>query len=119
MPPRPVRPTPEEFGLSEHDLRRKTVRDILLAEELASVLMVAIVILSIWYWQWWGIAVACAALGVLYLLRRVIEKTVKGRVDMAREAYGARMDVYEAERLAHDNAVWELEERKGQDSLNR
>ncbi len=107
----PVRPKPEEFGLTEHDLGRRTGRDMLLSDELASVLMVVITILSIWYWQWWGIAVACISLGALWLVRRVISVTVRGRVDTARDAYLARMETYEAERRAHDDAMWEREQR--------
>ena len=112
----PVRPKPEEFGLTEHELGRRTARDILLSDELASVLMVVITILSIWYWQWWGIAVACVALGALWLVRRVISVTVRGRIDTAREAYLARMETYEAERRAHDEAMWEHEQRCKQTS---
>ena len=112
-PDPPVRPRPEEFGLTERDLARKTVRDILLSDELASVLMVAATILSIWYWHWWGIAAACAALAVLWLVRRILSVTVRGRIDAAREAYLARMEAYEDERRAHDDAEWEREQRSG------
>lgn len=111
-PAAPVRPAPEDFGLDPEDMGRKTARDILLSEELASVVMLAVTALAIWRFSWWGIAIACAALGLLYLARRIAEPRLKGRIDRARKAFDAAMETYEAERRAHDEAMYALERRR-------
>ena len=105
----PVPPRPEDFGLSEADMKRPTLRDLLLAEGLASVIMVLVTVLAIWRFWLWGIAIACAALGVLYLVRRMVSVLVMGRVDRARAAYRAAEDVHTKARRVHDEAMdaWE------------
>jgi hypothetical protein len=112
QPPRPpVPPRPEEFGLTEAELKRPTLRDLLLAEGLASVIMVLVTVFAIWKYWLWGIAIACASLGILYLVRRVIDVLVMGRVDRARAEFKSAEDIYTKARRDHDDAmdVWEAE----------
>lgn len=108
-PSAPRMPELADHGLVELDLKRVTSRDILLSEELTTVIVVVGTAVAIWCFGWWGIAVACAGLALLYGLRRVVELTVKGRLDMARAAYDAEMESYNVSRRAHDAAMdkWE------------
>ena len=68
-------PKVQDYGLTEEDLKKVTARDILLSEGLASVVMVVGTALSIWAYSWWGIALACIVLGVLYGTRRAVSYT--------------------------------------------
>ena len=104
----PTVPNPQDFGLSDAELKRPTLRDLLLAEGLASVIMVLVTVFAIWKYWLWGIAIACAALGVLYLIRRVVDGLVMGRVDRARAEFKAAEDAYTKARRDHDDAmeVW-------------
>lgn len=108
----PVPPRPEDFGLTEADLKRLTLRDMLLAEGLASVIMVLVTVLAIWKFWLWGIAIACAALGVLYLIRRVINVVVMSRVDRARAEFKVADEAYTKARRAHDDAMDDWEARQ-------
>tara|TARA_B100001123_G_C15070175_1_gene931282 strand:- start:313 stop:645 length:333 start_codon:yes stop_codon:yes gene_type:complete len=100
-----------DHGLVETDLKRATLRDVLLSEELTTVIVVVGTAVAIWYFSWWGIAVACAGLAVLYGLRRVVELIVKGPLDRARAAYDAEMELYNVARRAHDIAMDEWESK--------
>ena len=73
----PVMPRVQDYGLKEEDLKKVTIRDILLSEGLASLMMVVGTALSIWAYNWWGIALACVGLGVLYAVRRVLNVVLK------------------------------------------
>ncbi len=108
-PQAPIPPRPEDFGLTEADLKRWTLRDMLLAEGLASVIMVLVTVLAIWKYWLWGILIACAALGVLYLIRRVVNVVVMGRIDRARADFREAEEVHTKARREHDNAMdaWE------------
>jgi hypothetical protein len=108
----PVAPRPEEFGLTESDLKRLTLRDALLAEGLASVIMVLASVLAIWKYWLWGIPIACATLGVLYLLRRIIAVVVNGRIDKARAEYKIADEAHTKARRDHDEAMdaWEAKQ---------
>lgn len=108
-PDPPVAPLPGDFGLTDADMRRHTVRDLLLAEGLASVTMVLVTVLAIWKYWLWGIAIACAALGVLYLIRRAVDVLVVGRIDRARGEFNAADEAYTKARRVHDEAMdaWE------------
>jgi hypothetical protein len=114
-PEAPAAPRPGDFGLSETELKRSTLRDILLAEGLASVIMVLVTVLAIWKYWLWGIAVACAALGVLYVVRRAIDALVMGRVDRARAAFKEAEEDYTRARRAYDDAMdaWEAGREAG------
>ena len=80
----PIMPKVQDYGLEEEDLKKVTIRDILLSEGLASVVMVLGTALSIWAYSWWGIALACAGLGVLYATRRVLSVVLKSELDASR-----------------------------------
>ncbi|MDA1309187.1 MAG: hypothetical protein O2985_06215 [Proteobacteria bacterium] len=112
-PVAPIEPLPVDFGLDEADLKRLTLRDMLLSEGLASVSIVLVTVLAIWRFWLWGIALACAALGVIYLLRRAIDVLVIGRIDKARVEYDAAMQAHTRARHAYDEAmdVWEVKSR--------
>ena len=101
----PVAPRPQDFVLSEMDLKRWTLRDVLLAEGLASVIMVLITVLAIWKYWLWGVAIACAGLGVLYLIRRVVNVIVVGRVDRARAEFKEADEAHTKARREHDEAM--------------
>jgi hypothetical protein len=105
----PIAPFPRDFGLSDAEMKRHTLRDILLAEGLASVTMVLVTVLAIWKYWLWGIAIACGALGVLYLLRRLVDVLVMGRVDRARAEFKIAEEAYTKARRVHDEAMdaWE------------
>ena len=108
-PVAPVAPRAQDFGLTEAEMKRPTLRDLLLAEGLASVTMVLVTVLAIWKYWLWGIAIACGALGVLYLLRRAVDVLVMGRVDRARAEFNAAEDAHTKARRVHDEAMdaWE------------
>ena len=110
-PAAPIEPGPVDFGLNETDLKRLTLRDMLLSEGLATVSIVLVTVLAIWRFWLWGIALACATLGVIYLLRRAIDVLVIGRIDKARVEYGAAMQAHTRARHAYDEAMdlWETE----------
>ncbi len=114
---RPVAPSvPQlaDFGLRDGDLKRLTFRRMLLAEELPTVGIVVITVLAIWKFGWWGIAVAVAALGLLYAARLGVERWVWSRLDLAIRDYDLAMDAYERARQAHDDAMetWEKRHRQ-------
>ena len=114
-PSAPRMPELADHGLVEADLKRATPRDVLLSEELTTMIVVVGTAVAIWYFSWWGIVVACAGLAVLYGLRRAVELTVHGRLDRARAAYDAKMGLYNIARRAHDAAMDEwLAESKSQ-----
>jgi hypothetical protein len=112
-PAAPIEPRPVDFGLNEADLKRLTLRDILMSEGLTTVSIVLVTVLAIWRFWLWGIALACVALGVIYLLRRAIDVLVIGRIDKARVEYGAAMQAHIKARHAYDEAMdlWEAERR--------
>ncbi len=114
-PVEPVPPRPADFGLSEAEVSRSTLRDILLAEGLASVIMVLVTVLAIWKYWLWGIPIACAALGVLYLARRAVDALVMGRVDRARAEFKAAEEAYVQSRRDYDNAMDAWEARQNTD----
>ena len=111
----PVRPRVEDFGLTDADLKRRTVRDVLLAEELASVIMVVGTALAVWRFGWWGIAVACAGLGALYLVRGGLDGWLTGGIDEARAAYHAAMEARDRALNIHDAAMDAWETRNAED----
>jgi hypothetical protein len=111
----PVRPRVEDFGLTDADLKRRTVRDVLLAEELASVIMVVGTVLAIWRFGWWGIAVACAGLGALYLVSRGLDGWLTGGIDKARATYHEAMEAYDRALNIHDAAMDAWETRNAED----
>ena len=115
-PEAPIPPRPEDFGLTEADLKRWTLRDMLLAEGLASVIMVLVTVLAIWRFWLWGILIACAALGILYLVRRVINVVVMGRVDRARAEFNVADEAHTKARREHDDAMDEWEARQAADA---
>jgi hypothetical protein len=108
----PIAPRPVDFGLSEADLKRWTLRDMLLAEGLASVIMVLVTVLAIWKFWLWGIAIACAGLGVLYLIRRVLNVIVMGRVDRARAKFQEADEAHTKARREYDDAMYDWEDRQ-------
>jgi hypothetical protein len=115
-PTAPVPPRPVDFGLTDADLKRLTVRDMLLAEGLASVIMVLVTVLAIWRFWLWGIPIACAALGLLYLVRRAVDVLVMGRVDRARAEFNVADEAYTKARRDHDEAMDAWESRQEEDS---
>jgi len=112
-PVAPIEPRSLDFGLNEVDLKRLTLRDMLLSEGLATVTIVLLTVFAIWRFWLWGIALACAALGVIYLLRLAIDVLVIGRVDKARVEYGVAMQAHVRSRRAYDEAMdlWEAERK--------
>ena len=90
----PIMPKVQDYGLEEEDLKKVTIRDILLSEGLASVVMVLGTALSIWAYSWWGIALACIGLGVLYATRRVLSVVLKSELDVSRLTFKAALNEY-------------------------
>ena len=112
----PVIPKVQDYGLAEEDLKKVTVRDILLSEGLASVVMVVGTALSIWAYSWWGIALACIVLGVLYGTRRVLNVVLKSKLDASRLTFKAALSEYYINRHLYDA---ELDEIERQNVLDR
>jgi hypothetical protein len=73
-------------------------------------------VLAIWRFWLWGILIACAALGILYLVRRVINVVVMGRVDRARAEFNVADEAYTKARREHDDAMDEWEARRAADA---
>ena len=109
-------PKVQDYGLAEEDLKKVTVRDILLSEGLASVVMVVGTALSIWAYSWWGIALACIVLGVLYGTRRVLNVALKSKLDASRLTFKAALSEYYINRHLYDA---ELDEIERQNILDR
>ena len=102
-------PKVQDYGLAEEDLKKVTVRDILLSEGLASVVMVVGTALSIWAYSWWGIALACIVLGVLYGTRRVLNVALKSKLDASRLTFKAALSEYYINRHLYDAELDEIE----------
>ena len=108
----PIMPKVQDYGLEEEDLRKVTIRDILLSEGLASVVMVLGTALSIWAYSWWGIALACIGLGVLYATRRVLSVVLKSELDASRLTFKAALNEYYISRHLYDAELDEIERQK-------
>ena len=105
----PILPKVQDYGLEEEDLKKVTIRDILLSEGLASVVMVLGTALSIWAYSWWGIALACIVLGVLYGTRRVLNVVLKSKLDASRLTFKAALSEYYINRHLYDAELDEIE----------
>lgn len=108
----PIMPKVQDYGLEEEDLKKVTIRDILLSEGLASVVMVLGTALSIWSYSWWGIALACIGLGVLYATRRVLSVVLKSELDASRLTFKAALNEYYISRHLYDAELDEIERQK-------
>ena len=108
----PVIPKVQDYCLTEEDLKKVTARDIFLSEGLASVVMVVGTALSIWAYSWWGIALACIALGVLYATRRVMNVVLKSKLDASRLTFKAALNEYYINRHLYDAELDEIERQK-------
>lgn len=108
----PIMPKVQDYGLEEEDLKKITIRDILLSEGLASVVMVLGTALSIWAYSWWGIALACIGLGVLYATRRVLSVVLKSELDASRLTFKAALNEYYISRHLYDAELDEIERQK-------
>ena len=108
----PIMPKVQDYGLEEEDLKKVTIRDILLSEGLASVVMVLGTALSIWAYSWWGIALACIGLGVLYATRRVLSVALKSELDASRLTFKAALNEYYISRHLYDAELDEIERQK-------
>ena len=108
----PIMPKVQDYGLEEEDLKKVTIRDILLSEGLASVVMVLGTALSIWAYSWWGIALACIGLGVLYAVRRVLNVVLKSKLDASRLNFKAALNEYYINRHLYDAELDEIERQK-------
>ena len=108
----PIMPKVQDYGLEEEDLKKVTIRDILLSEGLASVVMVLGTALSIWAYSWWGIASACIGLGVLYATRRVLSVVLKSELDASRLTFKAALNEYYISRHLYDAELDEIERQK-------
>ena len=108
----PIMPKVQDYGLEEEDLKKVTIRDILLSEGLASVVMVLGTALSIWAYSWWGIALACIGLGVLYATRRVVSVVLKSELDASRLTFKAALNEYYISRHLYDAELDEIERQK-------
>ena len=108
----PIMPKVQDYGLEEEDLKKVTIRDILLSEGLASVVMVLGTALSIWAYSWWGIALACIGLGVLYATRRVLSVVLKSELDASRLTFKAALNEYYINRHLYDAEIDEIERQK-------
>ena len=108
----PIMPKVQDYGLEEEDLKKVTIRDILLSEGLASVVMVLGTALSIWAYSWWGIALACIGLGVLYATRRVLSVLLKSELDASRLTFKAALNEYYISRHLYDAELDEIERQK-------
>ena len=105
-------PRVQDYGLEEEDLKKVTARDILLSEGLASLVMVVGTALSIWAYSWWGIALACIGLGVLYAVRRVLNVVLKSKLDASRLTFKAALNEYYINRHLYDAELDEIERQK-------
>ena len=108
----PVIPKVQDYGLTEEDLKKVTARDIFLSEGLASVVMVVGTALLIWAYSWWGIALACIVLGVLYATRRVMNVVLKSKLDASRLTFKAALNEYYINRHLYDAELDEIERQK-------
>ena len=108
----PILPKVQDYGLEEEDLKKVTLRDLLLSEGLASVVMVLGTALSIWAYSWWGIALACIGLGVLYATRRVLSVVLKSELDASRLTFKAALNEYYISRHLYDAELDEIERQK-------
>ena len=108
----PIMPKVQDYGLEEEDLKKVTIRDIVLSEGLASVVMVLGTALSIWAYSWWGIALACIGLGVLYATRRVLSVVLKSELDASRLTFKAALNEYYISRHLYDAELDEIERQK-------
>ena len=108
----PVIPKVQDHGLTEEDLKKVTARDIFLSEGLASVVMVVGTALLIWAYSWWGIALACIVLGVLYATRRVMNVVLKSKLDASRLTFKAALNEYYINRHLYDAELDEIERQK-------
>ena len=108
----PIMPKVQDYGLEEEDLKKVTIRDILLSEGLASVVMVLGTALSIWAYSWWGIALACIGLGVLYATRRFLSVVLKSELDASRLTFKAALNEYYISRHLYDAELDEIERQK-------
>ena len=108
----PILPRVQDFGLKEEDLKKVTARDVLLSEGLASLVMVVGTALSIWAYNWWGIALACIGLGVLYAVRRVLNVVLKSKLDASRLNFKAALNEYYINRHLYDAELDEIERQK-------
>ena len=114
----PIMPKVQDYGLEEEDLKKLTIRDILLSEGLASVVMVLGTALSIWAYSWWGIALACIGLGVLYATRRVLSVVLKSELDASRLTFKAALNEYYISRHLYDAELDEIERQKVLDTAS-
>ena len=114
----PIMPKVQDYGLEEEDLKKVTIRDILLSEGLASVVMVLGTALSIWAYSWWGIALACIGLGVLYATRRVLSVVLKSELDASRLTFKAALNEYYISRHLYDAELDEIERQKALDKAS-
>lgn len=114
----PIMPKVQDYGLEEEDLKKVTIRDILLSEGLASVVMVLGTALSIWAYSWWGIALACIGLGVLYATRRVLSVVLKSELDASRLTFKAALNEYYISRHLYDAELDEIERQKVPDKAS-
>ena len=108
----PIMPRVQDYGLKDEDLKKVTARDILLSEGLASLVMVVGTALSIWAYNWWGIALACTGLGVLYAVRRVLNVVLKSKLDASRLKFKAALNEYYINRHLYDAELDEIERQK-------
>ena len=108
----PIMPKVQDYGLEEEDLKKVTIRDILLSEGLASVVMVLGTALSIRSYSWWGIALACIGLGLLYATRRVLSVVLKSELDASRLTFKAALNEYYISRHLYDAELDEIERQK-------
>ena len=115
----PIMPRVQDYGLKEEDLKKVTARDILLSEGLASLVMVVGTALSIWAYSWWGIALACVGLGVLYAVRRVLNVVLKSKLDASRLNFKAALNEYYINRHLYDAEIDEIERQKRLDKEYR
>ncbi len=113
----PSPPKLEDYGLVDADLKRWTIRDFLLSEELSSVLMVLGTVLAIWAVGWWGIAVALFGLALLYGTRRMIEINLFSQLDKTRQIYKLAAENHDLARNEYEANLETFNNDTAEDSM--
>jgi hypothetical protein len=113
----PKVPRLEDYGLREGDLEKTTYRDMVLSDGVSSVIMVVGTALSIWAFSWWGIGIACIGLGILYLVRRVLNACLNSELDTAREKFKLALETYYSQRHLYDAELDKIDQQQKQKIL--
>jgi hypothetical protein len=113
----PKMPRLEDYGLREGDFEKITYRDMVLSDGVSSVIMVVGTALSIWAFSWWGIGISCIGLGVLYLVRRVLNGCLNSEMDTARENFKLALETYYSQQHLYDAELDNIEQQQKQKIL--